>query len=1575
MEAHASFASLIHRPPTPPKDNEEKAACDSALSMLSANLLPYDLNTPDESPNSSVDYIEKSPDKGTKRVDFVSTPTHIENIETSAGASIQHSRERRPRRSILKSSSHLFSSDPISSDPVIPEERDFPTMLEDMIRGLASPDTSTRFDAYLAINGCRKTYIDTPSKQALIDKMPLLADFITRDLSETNVEDGVRSSQLVTEAIKLATTLCWSREVQESMPPKFQSFLINHSISVISKETTAKTLANNYLFMLSTQSFPSKVVSNEKATRLLAALGGITKRITGRQVIAHRLMIYKRLINQAKTVMVSKFEDWIEDLFQGLLSSTKDIRIRAVDLGFTAAEKLGSEESVSKRVLEFLNKEVVEGEQETRYLNQILGRFIQWLDAKQETSHITDVWSIVTLFLRSKARYVERLLLEQIKPKRSEKEKLVPGWLKVIQACFNSGDTVTKCKANRAWMRLIFSISPDATTHKDMASMLPKPLKAQMERFKSPQTEAEDVRKCVYGAYYALLYHALRPGSDVATLDRYWEAYVVSIFARKGKPLLNPTVAARIMQTLFSGPDHRPWISTRVLDEKLIEPEELPRIDSKWVRSKIKSILSLLEQAIVEESWWKVECPLFLNVWKSLMNALRVASSKEIKASLDTMMAMAEITKLFKKYLESASTPEDVPIRIERYSLLLQDTRLALGPLPFLEKRLFRSSENVLEATDTPSSRLNKPKGSLISPLFCLIEAIMSLVSNSTLSIFDLEVCRLLDISIEQTKLDETRIRALRETASYISEFSFSPCATDIFWNKIIKETTLTVKNYNEPTEANDHWGTRGQLYREVVKLLDILSHQEFETKFTIWNTSLQQIVQHIQDTTGIGGVVLAAVEPISNSLNQQLDSEGLDKTIDQINSLIDIARWPTSKKDMDIGQTKLWRSDSTKKETKFKVFEHFYTLVSKLLSMTYECNNSQSMRSQLGVILSSISQFIKSCPSSEFSECLRKIQHGIYGWIEDREKVLDTQTTDSKQLWQEVVQLWCCILRKIQDLERHDSELLQTLAIPLTAGFTSKHRAIVNKSIIIWNATFGKADNLTYPDPLRQALIKLASIADIELPGIAKQDLESVSTVLEFADTPEDLEEPENVEGKPTMTTTKSPILKSRPIVRVETPERRPNSKRSTAGERTTPRLRHDNSQIEFAAIDSSPSILGAIDSQFLTERQKEVQERQHREAAAMFPDLSSNSKPKQKEPNTPRLQLSERDRAQASDGIDNQESPTLPTTENMTEFLGSSPTPSQRRSSSRDSSKMKRVIQPPNPKNDDDPPNDPPSSPPVIEPNIDNQVLPSDATEELADLDLEEIDNDKEQEALLPEEDRMQEAAGLEIQEIEQQANESVEMDYSSDHDEQILSQIAQELKHASQDVIVVVPAETTSFVAHSNQASPRNGGTSKRRRSIHSISEHESDGETTRAIKRRRSPKESKSFLAADKQTHGSGSFSTLKPQAETDAVDPIPIESRNNPSSLGGTRIKMFTQNAANMHEVKDASISHDAKQGGYNKARIATPELPHSKLSDGLEKMLIEARKGIDSQEASSIMRMTMELMQIAMSSIEGKKSS
>ena len=131
--------------------------------------------------------------------------------------------------------------------------------------------------------------------------------------------------------------------------------------------------------------------------------------------------------------------------------------------------------------------------------------------------------------------------------------------------------------------------------------------------------------------------------------------------------------------------------------------------------------------------------------------------------------------------------------------------------------------------------------------------------------------------------------------------------------------------------------------------------------------------------------------------------------------------------------------------------------------------------------------------------------------------------------------------------------------------------------------------------------------------------------------------------------------------------------------------RFRHDDSQILFAAIDSPPIAAEEIESQLLTDHQKEIKERQNQDAA-MFAKLGSSppSDIRQNSREFPRLILRGSNQSRGEVELDQKISPTLPIIDgNLEAFLGSSPTPRSNRNVYAD------------PPSDNGPPSSPPGLP----------------------------------------------------------------------------------------------------------------------------------------------------------------------------------------------------------------------------------------------------------------------------------------
>jgi len=273
----------------------------------------------------------------------------------------------------------------------------------------------------------------------------------------------------------------------------------------------------------------------------------------------------------------------------------------------------------------------------------------------------------------------------------------------------------------------------------------------------------------------------------------------------------------------------------------------------------------------------------------------------------------------------------------------------------------------------------------------------------------------------------------------------------------------------------------------------------------------------------------------------------------------------------------------------------------------------------------------------------------------------------------------------------------------------------IVNDAIALWNTTFGGAEQLEYPENLRKVLSRLSKVTELQLPTFPYEDetevgstrasisdvtdtRKAMSSPFNFVETQASQQDNEQVQAwTPAKAASVWPRLQGciTPSKNIRSPRRQTASSESKSLRRTianriskTPskaRLRHNDSQIHFAPIDSSPLAFDDTDSQLLTDHQKEIKERQTHDAA-IFPKLGSSpqSNGRKRDQGLPRLDLGLSVQSRGPMEPDDQTSPILPIIDgNLEEFLGSSPTPRSSRKYSSD------------PLSDGEPPSSPPDAP----------------------------------------------------------------------------------------------------------------------------------------------------------------------------------------------------------------------------------------------------------------------------------------
>lgn len=243
-----------------------------------------------------------------------------------------------------------------------------------------------------------------------------------------------------------------------------------------------------------------------------------------------------------------------------------------------------------------------------------------------------------------------------------------------------------------------------------------------------------------------------------------------------------------------------------------------------------------------------------------------------------------------------------------------------------------------------------------------------------------------------------------------------------------------------------------------------------------------------------------------------------------------------------------------------------------------------------------------------------------------------------------------------------------------------SRRRSIVNISIATWNKTFGKEDSLRYPTRLETLLRRLYKSVELKLPSLHVTDDDSVCVVpvkalfaelthskdaeLSFYDSDESTTGLRRSARGSRIKESPFKIIKPVRNAKAQSPAASSPASRRTSSRRTPKvRLRHDNSQIQFEAIASSPSNPFVQESQILTERQKEMIERQ-RIAGGLFADMNAPS-PQHAPPSPLELHSD----VQSVDELPTRNTRTTPLKTlakmgPMDVFLGSSPTPHARRS-----------------------------------------------------------------------------------------------------------------------------------------------------------------------------------------------------------------------------------------------------------------------------------------------------------------------
>ena len=944
------------------------------------------MNTPEDSPSSSAEYFRDTSGKTRKKVVISHRMEyHLPPSSDSKGNEsddlrrLPPSKECRSNRPILKASSGCPSTG--NSNAWAFDTGNLPAMLQSAIHHMAADSLTSRLDAYSSLLACLSAYEDVPGSDELSVKVKEVTGYLKRDIALGDQHGDSLHVQLVAQALKLVVIFICTPNLCSNIPDDFRLFIIERSISKLGDENCPKPLIGHYMHILEKQKFGSRLLTVERVNRLLTNLDNPIGRMKDSRVLGLRLMIYLRLLGQVKSVMLARVESWLHHLVSGLLSSTRDIRARAITFGTEAGVQLGTSRSMSQAWLDMSNNQSSEGKKVIEILHK---RLRDWADSKEFGANVPQIWSIPLLFLRSRRRQLEGW-------------EHLGSWVSLLQGCFNSNDDKIKYSANLAWRRFVFAVNIDTDTSKKVAALLKVPIVSQLERKGSGRSSKVELSKQIpRDTYNSLLYYALRPSASQVQLDQYWDLCVADLipkcFSESDVELGH---ACQILASLlFNNGPSRVWNEGKANASDPIRVGELPTLDSKWVRSRVAKVMSVFEKLFHKtEDLEHTELKrLIALAWRNLTLALGHAGSKEVKPSIETVVAVVSLTNQLKRLLDQPVHDQgDLDQRYGFIDSLLREAITHLGHLAFNEKRLILTAHQQYEAaSDTPSNRskniTTKPNSATYHLLTVMLEKTSAVGNEWYASILS----QLVNSLLESAHSRRGRLAVLR-TLSSLDGQEVTRKSHEALW-KVVSATAMSV--LDPPGNGQSQQGPLdypGHEYRDAFAILEAGIAQPRGNGLASWLELFTRLAERIKNEVGAAAITLTMpptlLKIISNQLHRQENHTALAAAV----KMVENTSWPTSQHSLARMQVLLWGANhGHPKSFSTDLTDDHHAAIDLALLKAYAGCDEGSIHLSISLI-TAVTTILHSCPLPLKNRLLERIQAGLAAWVEDADnKVLE---------------------------------------------------------------------------------------------------------------------------------------------------------------------------------------------------------------------------------------------------------------------------------------------------------------------------------------------------------------------------------------------------------------------------------------------------------------------------------------------------------------------------------------------------------------------------------------------------------
>jgi hypothetical protein len=992
MVPQGAFQSILPahghkpRPSTPPHELDTKVY--SFDRVHTKYIISQGAST--ITPNSSAN----SPATGTrKKVNWAASG---ETTSSPVQQALQTSAEQKPIKSILKPyhGVNVLSFNLGTTTKLTPPHA-YPTlaaMLESITQQLAGDDRNSKMDAYTTLSGSIKASDNLPELRALKEKMSVLLQFMKRDLTARTTIGSLDTPLIVHDLILLSSFL-HKAAIAELLTSDFSAFVVDHATKTFEDPAMSKDIVKHLMFILAQQNFSSKIMSETRVVKLIKALHEIENFVKGKSIVTGRLEVYRNLIRNSRSHMLATTE-WLDDVFSDMLSSLRDTRTTAIELGLESALVLGTETKASRAVMELFARAGTDAES-TRFADFLANRLNTMVIEKHEACVLVPrIWSVPVLFLRSRRSQLQQWA------------SLNP-WLNVIQTCFNSSDQQTKLEANLAWNRLIFAVRPDEKTSELFIRMLGRPLFEQLKRrTKSPSVTKS--RKAALSSVCVLLYYCLRPDSTTAQLDLYWREYIVrivmnSLGVTEGKEMAKPSKfdlldVCHILKSLFDTTTLRPWKDTRAIElvtpDAAMETTELPALDSKWLRKSAPRVFPALDP-LLEKLYWdlNIDSETITSMWKAYITSIASPAVKEVKVSNETMSSIAYIFNfLYRIWHIGPNKIRSLPASngpgnfLGSFGKIIGSTIQGLGVLPFTEKLLSIGSQDMFTVIATPSHGNRGARGEIRSPLHHIFVLLTNLSPGLDYdSRYSHLVRQVLIPFFNARSSSKTRMELVKDLLQLLPAESNEP--SRLMWQVLAEFASMAT----DTRDAN-HFGNSpnndqllGMEYRSALKILEVGIDLSPAGPLPGWQKLFEALITSSTLDAGDGGRAIAVVEPMARAFVAKTSIKDLSfPAIDYCRILVANARYPKDRQTLDAARRRLWGAATVPaKSFANDPYIQLYECLRICLENSYGTFTKDNILLYTDLI-SATTNLLMRCHTSILLNLLVKVEKGFSCWILD---------------------------------------------------------------------------------------------------------------------------------------------------------------------------------------------------------------------------------------------------------------------------------------------------------------------------------------------------------------------------------------------------------------------------------------------------------------------------------------------------------------------------------------------------------------------------------------------------------------